>query len=291
MNFQVSESTLKNPGQLTISKSPATPTGLAHTSYVRNGREPEQRIVLIHGFTQNGGSFREIATGLALDFPFEVICVDLPGHGDSIGIKTNLEQTSDLMLTLGKESIWVGYSLGARHLLTLCLRNPEHKWAVILSGVNPGIEDDGERYQRYQDDLVLAAKLRSLENDAVGFKEFLKHWTTLPLFQPRLTKSADIETRLINRPDGLADSLENTSVGVQSNLWPQLQKLRGNITLIAGGADAKYLKISERVAFCLKNREGLDINMKVIDGLGHAAIFDQPQTLIDVIASNARRNA
>lgn len=287
MNFQISESTLRNTGQLRVSKSPASATGLAQTRYVSADRESGQRVVLIHGFTQNGASFREIASTLAINFPFEVICVDLPGHGESTGIKVNLEQTADLMLPLGMESIWVGYSLGARHLLTLCLRNPDHGWRVILSGVNPGIEEETERYQRYQNDLALAAKIRLLKDDAAGFREFLEHWTALPLFQPRQTKSSDIETRLINSPDGLADSLETTSVGVQPSLWPELEKLHGKLTLITGGSDGKYLRIAERVKSLLENREGLEISSKVLDGLGHAAIFDQPQTLIDAVISHA----
>ncbi len=270
-----------------VSQSPATATGLAQTKYIRADRESEQRVVLIHGFTQNGASFKEIASTLAINFPFEVICVDLPGHGDSTGIKANLEQTADLMRPLGMESIWVGYSLGARHLLTLCLQNPDHRWKAILSGVNPGIEQETERHQRYQEDLALAAKIRLLKDDTAGFKEFLERWMALPLFQPRITRNSEIETRLANSPDGLADSLETTSVGVQRNLWPELEKLHGNLTLITGGSDSKYLRIAERAESLLENREGLEISYKVIAGLGHAAIFDQPQTLIDAVVSHA----
>ncbi|MDA8081584.1 MAG: alpha/beta fold hydrolase [Actinomycetota bacterium] len=268
-----------------VSKSPATATTLAQTRYISADRESRQRVVLIHGFTQNGASFREIASTLASNFPFEVICVDLPGHGGSSGIKADLGQTANLLSPLGMESIWVGYSLGARNLLTLCLLNPDHTWKVILSGVNPGIEDETERYQRYQDDLALAAKIRLLKDDPAGFKEFLKSWMALPLFQPRITRSSDIETRLANSPDGLANSLESTSVGVQPNLWPEIVKLRGKLTLITGGSDSKYLRIAERAKASLENCKGLEISCEVIDGLGHAAIFDHPQTLIDAVAS------
>ena len=285
MNFQISESTLSNSGQLMVSKSPATTNGLAQTRYISTDRESKQRVVLIHGFTQNGASFREIASTLAINFPFEVLCVDLPGHGDSTEIKADLEQTAELMRPLGLENIWVGYSLGARHLLTLCLRNPDQKWKVILSGVNPGIQEETERHQRYQDDLALAAKIRILKDDAAGFREFLEHWMALPLFQPRKARSSDIETRLANSPEGLADSLENTSVGVQPNLWLELEKLHGNLTLITGASDCKYLRIAERAKSMLEKRKGLEISYKVIEGYGHAAIFDHPQTLIDAVVS------
>ncbi|NNN19932.1 MAG: hypothetical protein HKL84_08795, partial [Acidimicrobiaceae bacterium] len=184
-----------------------------------------------------------------------------------------------------KDSIWVGYSLGSRHLLTLCLKHPTNKWRAILSGVNPGIEDETEKLQRYLADLEIAKQLSGLTNDECGFYDFLSRWTSLAIFQPREAASEDLQTRISNRPECLAASLVNSSIGVQANLWPDIDRLQGNFTVISGGADAKYLQIAKRMESFMINHPGLSLNLKIIDGLGHAAIFDRPQILIDAVVA------
>lgn len=285
MNFQISESNDLNSQQLKVLKAPATASQLAFTSYVKHGSTPLERVVLIHGFTQSGNSFRNIARVLALQYGFEVVCVDLPGHGGSSEIGEQLATAADLLLPFGKDSIWVGYSLGSRHLLTLCLKHPRNKWRAILSGVNPGIEDETEKIQRYMADLEIAKELKGLINDERGFYDFLSRWTSLAIFQPREAASEDIQTRIRNRPESLAASLVNSSIGVQANLWPDINMLQGNFTLISGGADTKYLQIAKRMEASTVDHPGLSLNLKIIDGMGHAAIFDRPQTLIDAVAA------
>ena len=288
MKLHFSDSTVSNGERLKVLKSPATPSQLAYTSYVENGVTPNARIVLIHGFTQNGGSFATIASELALRGPYEVICVDLPGHGGSSNLQTGLDETADLLMSFGVDSIWAAYSLGARHLLAMCLKHSGLSWNVILSGVNPGIEDEGERLRRYQADIAIANELNSIEGDQERFREFLTGWMSMALFQPRGPINEDLQNRLKNSPKALASSLAHSSIGKQDNLWPRVQELRGHLTLITGGADAKYLAIAARLASLLEKREQIAVRSEIIDSLGHAAIFDNPQTLIEAVIASSK---
>lgn len=267
--------------KVTYIKPPDAP--LAHSLYTRNDQSAPIRIVLVHGFTQTSKHFEQLARRLVSTIHCEVIAVDLPGHGNSRYVEGNLVQTSDKLLALGKDSIWVGYSLGARHVLAMCARFPEFPWKVIMSGVNPGIKDVSERKDRYNQDLKLADKLRLINENQENFREFLEQWTSQPLFLPRNSDSTDIESRLENSPSCLAHSLQFSSVGKQKNYWPIIPLLNGSFRLIAGSADKKYVKIAEKIQAL--NRTSFSLT--TIEGFGHAAIFDDLDTTSKIIREMA----
>ena len=61
---------------------------------VDGGREPAGRVVLVHGFTQTlaaGGPVRERLAGR-----WEVVRVDLPGHGGSGGVRVGFAEAAGL---------------------------------------------------------------------------------------------------------------------------------------------------------------------------------------------------
>lgn len=252
---------------------------LAHRIYSRGNSGQPLRIVLVHGFTQTSQHFDELARRLVTSIQCEVVSVDLPGHGRSKNVETDLTQTSDALSELGKDSVWVGYSLGSRHVLTMCARYPEHHWRVLLSGINPGIEIEKERIQRYQADLSLADNLQSMEGDVPTFHTFLEQWTNQPLFLPRTMHPMDIEWRLENSPRCLAQSLRLSSVGKQADYWPAIVNLRGKFTLLTGSCDKKYLEIAGRI--CSLNKSAF--SSVTIDNRGHAALFDDLDTTSAVI--------
>ncbi|MDA8271928.1 MAG: alpha/beta fold hydrolase [Actinomycetota bacterium] len=289
MHFETSQPGIDGAHKLKIATFEATHTTLAYTRYTRTGSDPGERVVLLHGFTQNASSFRNIACRLALGHGYEVIAVDLPCHRESSKVEADLEQAAEMLLVFGAQSIWVGYSLGARHLLTLCLSDPENSWRAVFSGVNPGIRDEDERRLRYNSDLALSQELRQLHGNPEGFRNFCEQWTSLPLFQPRGAASKDIETRLLNLPERLARSIEITSIGVQPNLWPLLERLNGNFVLVTGGQDAKYLQIADSINSQIGSNDRISIDLVVVEHLGHSAIFDQPESLVDAVVSLSNR--
>ncbi len=285
MRFGTRQPSRKKSVKLSISQCQVSNDGLSYTRYAKEGVDLKGRVVLLHGFTQNAASFSQIASELSMNSPIETLCVDLPFHGASSNVAADLDHAADLLYPFGPDSIWVGYSLGARYLLSLCLKHAKYRWKVIFSGVNPGIENELERQARYDDDLKLAARLQVLEGDPEGFGTFLAEWVSLPIFRPRTSSSEDIKTRLKNSPSNLARSLQSTSVGIQPNLWPLLGNLRGEITIITGGEDAKYLEIAGQIGSRIAGLEGLALKQEVIAGFGHSAIFDRPEVLLDSVFS------
>lgn len=249
---------------------------IAFARYSTQEKLADNRVILIHGFTQNNQHFQKIAEELVFAFGCEVICVDLPGHGGSSDLTKNLTETGELLMSFDQRSVWVGYSLGARHLLAMCASHPNMQWRAIFSGVNPGIIDPDQRLERYNSDLQLANKLSSLQDDKAGFKQFLIQWTSQSLFQPRILTEDDLNARLQNQPVALASSLITSSIGKQPDLWPYLGKLAGHFTFITGGEDKKYLQIKEQIKSVVNNT----FRFVEISGLGHAAIFDSSETVI-----------
>ncbi|MCL5076625.1 MAG: alpha/beta fold hydrolase [Actinobacteria bacterium] len=249
---------------------------IAFAKYSTQEKLADNRVILIHGFTQNNLHFQKIAEELVSAFECEVICIDLPGHGGSSDLTKNLTETGELLMSFDQRSIWVGYSLGARHLLTMCAAHPDRQWRAIFSGVNPGIIDPDQRLERYNSDLRLANKLSSLKDDKAGFKQFLIQWTSQSLFLPRNLTEDDLNARLQNQPVALASSLITSSIGKQPNLWPNLGELAGHFTFITGGEDKKYLQIAEQIKSVANNT----FRFVEISGLGHAAIFDSSETVI-----------
>ena len=105
-----------------------------HTDTIGSG----PRIVLVHGFTQNGRCWEPLASSLAASH--EVILVDAPGHGLSGHDDADLSEAGQMILEAGSgggpsgESVpatYVGYSMGARMLLHAALN-------ASASGIGPG---------------------------------------------------------------------------------------------------------------------------------------------------------
>src|SRR5262245_4327636 len=105
------------------------------------------RVLALHGFTGSPESFAE----LSRESPYlELVCPTLSGHGPNPDVSAN---------TFGGElsriAAWVydrelaplpvlGYSLGARVALGLCIGYPDLFTSAVLIGVNPGISDASE---------------------------------------------------------------------------------------------------------------------------------------------------
>ncbi|MGR9012462.1 MAG: pimeloyl-ACP methyl ester esterase BioH [Gammaproteobacteria bacterium] len=98
-------------------------------------------IVLVHGWAMHSGIWREFARQLALNY--QVICIDLPGHGHSEAIDPfTLERISDELVKIippfeKGEICWLGWSLGATVVLDIAARYPERVSSLILLAGNP----------------------------------------------------------------------------------------------------------------------------------------------------------
>ena len=135
-----------------------------------------ERIVLVHGFTQTGRSWRPVADELC--GTYEVVTVDAPGHGDSAAITADIGDGAALLGATGGQATYLGYSMGGRLCLRLALDRPELvERGSSWSARRPASQDEMERANRRAADETLAA---AIERD--GVDAFLQSWVAQPLF-------------------------------------------------------------------------------------------------------------
>jgi 2-succinyl-6-hydroxy-2,4-cyclohexadiene-1-carboxylate synthase len=229
----------------------------------------EPRLVLVHGFTQTGRSWRAVADDLATDH--EVALVDAPGHGGSSAVRAGLSEGARAIVDAAGAGIYVGYSMGARYALNAALARPDAVQGVVLLGVNPGIEDPVERAARCANDEGLARRVESEGVDA-----FLQFWLAQALFASLPVSDAEIDERRRNTVAGLAASLRHAGTGAEPDVWGEVGGLAMPVLVLAGGDDAKFRAIGERLALAI----GANARFAVVPGAGHAAHLEQPEVFL-----------
>jgi 2-succinyl-6-hydroxy-2,4-cyclohexadiene-1-carboxylate synthase len=179
----------------------------------RQGTGPT--FVWLHGFTQTKDSahqFRSILAG-----SYEVLTIDLPGHGQNARIDATLNETADLLADALPPEPFIlgGYSFGGRVALHFALRYPTRLNRLVVLGATRGIQDPDERSERRSRDETLADHI-----ELVGVDVFLDEWLDQKMFAglpidpiERAARSTDAE--------GLANSLRFAGSGTQSWLAPQ----------------------------------------------------------------------
>jgi 2-succinyl-6-hydroxy-2,4-cyclohexadiene-1-carboxylate synthase len=224
-----------------------------------------ERVALVHGFTQTSASWGPVAERLARWF--EVVPVDLPGHGGSGAVRVGFAEAAGLVGKAGGPAAYLGYSLGGRLCLRLALDRPDLVRALVLIGGSPGIADAGGRAERRAADERLA---RRIERDGVA--AFLDDWLAGPLFATLPEEAAGREERLANTAEGLASALRRLGTGAQEPLWDRLGQLRPPALLVAGERDPKFARIAMEMAAAI----GPAAQVALVPGAGHAAHLERP---------------
>lgn len=229
------------------------------------------RVVLVHGFTQTGRSWRGIADRLRAH-GHEVVCPDAPGHGAASDERADLWRAADRVVAQGGRGVYVGYSMGGRICLHAALVHRECVTALVLLGATAGIEDDVERAARRRDD---AARADTIERDGVA--SFVEDWLTSPLFATLPRHAADVEDRRRNTASGLAASLRDAGTGSQEPLWSRLPELSMPVLCLAGETDERFTELARRMAQLIGDHATVDI----IAGAGHAAHLEAPHAFTE----------
>ncbi len=224
-----------------------------------------ERLVLVHGFTQNSRCWGPFGHDLAADH--QVVAVDLPGHGrtDPVHDTADLPTSGHLLAEAGGDAVYIGYSMGGRTALHAALAHPERVRALVLIGATAGMDDPAARVARRQADAALAADLL-----AGGLAAFLDRWLANPLFAGLPPSATAVEQRLANRPDGLAASLRHTGTGTQEPLWADLERLTMPVLVLVGADDPKFAAEGSRLVEHLPRAR-----MRTLPGT-HAVHLAQP---------------
>ena len=226
------------------------------------------RVVLVHGFTQTGASWRPVAERLRARHG--VVCPDAPGHGRAAGVTADLWAGARHLGSQGGRGAYVGYSMGGRLALHLALAEPALVTALVLVSATAGIDDPADRAERVAADQALAARI-----EAVGVERFLDEWLAQPMFaglpaEGRAGRSHDA--------DGLASSLRLAGTGAQEPLWSRLGELAMPALVVVGERDAKFRALGERL------RDGIPgATLAVVPGAGHTVHLEQPDAFLAVL--------
>lgn len=227
----------------------------------------DRRLVLLHGFTQTGRSWKPIIERLAAG---DVRTPDLPGHGSAAAERLGLWDAAAWLARREGHGVWVGYSLGGRHALHVALAHPGVVDGLVLLGATAGIDDPAERAGRRVRDEELADSIL-----AEGVDAFLRRWLAQPLFAGLDPDRAQLDDRRRNHPAGLAASLRLAGTGTQDPLWdrlPELGRAGCPVLVLAGEHDTKFRAHGERLAATI----GSTARFETVAAAGHTAHLEQP---------------
>ncbi|HLS06559.1 MAG TPA: 2-succinyl-6-hydroxy-2,4-cyclohexadiene-1-carboxylate synthase [Bacillota bacterium] len=252
----------------------------ASYAFTMNGKG--KPLILLHGFTGSKHTWDDFIKRWQTSF--QVIALDLPGHGQTT---TNNPRTMEMVvddlreilrqLKIEKAHI-VGYSMGGRTALAYALTYPETILSLTLESASPGLTSQKERRERRKNDEQL---IKRLKND--GLKSFVNFWENIPLFVTQKRLAKDIQEkirqeRLKQSQTGLIASLRYMGTGQQPSLWNDLQSLNAHVLLIVGEHDKKFVKLNEQMQKRLPN-----VKLKVIERAGHAVHIEQPDLFYDEV--------
>lgn len=226
----------------------------------------------LHGFTQTKHSahrFRSILAG-----SFEVLTIDLPGHGDNAATTASLEETADLLAEMAPRDPFVlgGYSLGGRVALHLALRHPERLAALVVLSATPGLADESARRARRARDEALAHRVLDLGTDA-----FLSEWLAQPMFASLPTDARERAARSTDAA-GLASSLRHAGTGTQDDLTSPLGGLEVPTLILAGSRDAKFVDEAARLHAATPAS-----HVHLVADAGHAAHLEAPEAVASLV--------
>lgn len=243
-------------------------------------------LLLLHGFTGSGATWDSLRA--TLRDRFEIITVDLPGHGRSSAppdpVRYSLRRTADDLahvldaFDIGHAAA-LGYSMGGRAALQLALAHPARICALILEGASPGIAGVAERSARVAADEALAA---AIGRD--GMEAFVDRWERLPLWEsqsalPAATRAGLRAERLGQRAEGLAGALRGAGAGVEPPVTERLVELSMPVLLIAGALDARYVALGRAMA-----ERFPDARLEVVPDAGHAVHLERPDAFAALVA-------
>ena len=207
-------------------------------------------LVCFHGFSESGSTWDGIEVS-----GYRLIRIDSMGHGRSarpmeVGPYTLPQMLSDLHTVIyavaGERYALMGYSMGARMALLYALEYAEEVTHLVLESGSVGIEEEGERQDRYVADRALAERIRA--HDITWFSET---WAKLDIFKTQQSLPPKVQQqiqgrRLLNSPHALAFTLEGSGQGTMPYVGHRLSELTMPVCYISGELDAKYTAVGAR---------------------------------------------
>ena len=237
-------------------------------------------LVLIHGWAMHGGIWREFARQLARRY--QVICLDLPGHGRSQGLEPfTLEGITEALIAaipVRKFSL-LGWSLGATVAIDMANRFPERVESLLIlagnpkfvqaadwPGVKPEVLDEFAAQLSSDARLTLIRFLALQVNGLPDAKRLLQ----------------ELKKAMLECDSPSADVLRGgLEILKQSDLREILTRLQCPISLILGDRDTLIPLASARALRKAKPAIGLH----VIETAGHMPFLSHGGQLLEIVAA------
>jgi len=221
------------------------------------------RVIALHGWARRSSDFRQVLGEL------DALALDLPGFGASPppsepwGAEDYAEPVNEVLDVCEAPPVVVGHSFGGRIAVCLAARYPERVGPLVLTGA-PLI-----RQSRSRPPSLGYRVIRGLN---------------------RIGVVSDDRLERIRRQTGSADYRAATGVMrdilvrvINESYEPQLRALTSPVTLIWGGADREVPVSIGRAAAELIEAEGRQVDLEILEGIGHLVPLEAPRALRDAI--------
>jgi 2-succinyl-6-hydroxy-2,4-cyclohexadiene-1-carboxylate synthase len=221
-------------------------------------------ITLLHGFMGDPSDWDEVRSTLT---DYDIVTPSIrPAPDWDAGILA-------LRQELPRHSILVGYSMGARLLLSLGMIQPDLVKGMVFVSGNPGIEAH-DRQVLHQIDAQLAQRIEREPRH-----EFLSWWYRKGPFQSLTTSQVndEIERKLGYRGDNWGEILRTYSISKQPNLWEAVIDAKFPMLAVAGELDAKYAKIVTNLG------KLAHVEARIVPRCGHIVHHEQPQVFVQLL--------
>lgn len=237
-----------------------------------------QPLVMLHGWAMHSGVWRSFAEKLAQYW--QVICLDLPGHGHSeLVTPFSLENIGDALLQAipVEQFTLLGWSLGATVAMAMAESHPERVQNLIMLAGNPHFvqADDWPGVKSE----VLDAFIELLKTDV----------------QQTLVRFLALQVNGLSHGKTLLQSLKRA---LQECPSPQIETMQAGLGLLKNSDLRQFIQASHLpMRLILGDKDRLiplastqalqrlnpGIDLQVLEGAGHAPFLSHPLQLLAAI--------
>ena len=234
-------------------------------------------LVLLHGFLESSPVFFSLAEQLATHF--RVLCIDLPGHGNSEthGEIHSMQLCADVVASVMKSekvkaAFFVGHSMGGYVALSLLDRYPEYCKGLCLLNSTAFADTDEKKKDRDRAVLVMQ------KNISLFIKEAIPN---LFAENNRASLKAEIEKVIAHALETSAEGAAACTMGMRDrpDQTQLLQKSAVPVLIIAGKYDG-VIPMGRSQAMAELHSE---IRLSVMENSGHMSFLEEPEKSKDVI--------
>lgn len=240
-----------------------------------------QPLVMLHGWAMHTGVWREFTQQLAQHW--QVICLDLPGHGRSQAITPfSLQNVADALMQAipAQQFTLLGWSLGATVAMAMAEHYPERVQKLIVLAGNPHfVQAEGWSGVKPE---VLDAFIELLKTDV----------------QQTLLRFLALQVNGLAHGKALLQSLKRA---IQECPPPKIETLQAGLNILKSSDLRKFMQDNRlAVSLILGDKDTLiplasgqalqrlnpSIDLHVLEGAGHAPFLSHSQQLITAINSS-----